>query len=143
VEYVVLDTDVASLSFRRRLPPQTMAFLAGKLWCVTFVTVGEMTQWAELRNWSPRNQAALDAWLSERVFLDVGREVARTWGRLSADGKRRGRTHPISDGWIAASCLTEGLPLATFNTKDFADFVTNHGLALLGLDRGAGTASRS
>jgi toxin FitB len=135
VDYVVLDTDVASLSFRRRLSAAAMARLGGKLWAVTFVTVGEMTQWADLRSWSPRNQGALDAWLSERVLLDAGREVARTWGRLSADGKRRGRVHPINDCWIAATCLTDGLPLATFNTKDFEDIAAHHGLTLISLPR--------
>jgi toxin FitB len=135
VDYVVLDTDVASLSFRRRLSTAAMARLAGKLWALTFVTVGEMTQWADLRSWSPRNQRALDAWLSERVLLEAGREVARTWGRLSADGRRRGRVHPINDCWIAATCLTEGLPLATFNTKDFEDIAANHGLTLISLPR--------
>ena len=115
-----------------------MGRLAGQLWCLSFVTVGEMTQWADIRSWSPGNQAALDSWLSDRVFLEGSPEVARTWGRLSADGRRRGRSHPINDTWIAACCLTEGLPLATFNTKDFADFADNHGLRLLSLDRRAG-----
>ena len=138
MEYIVLDTDVASLSFRRRLPASVMGLLAGKLWCLSFVTVGRMTQWADIRRWSPGNQAALDSWLSDRVFLEGGPEVARTWGRLSADGRRRGRSHPVNDTWIAACCLTDGLSLATFNTKDFADFVDNHGLRLLSLDRGSG-----
>jgi predicted nucleic acid-binding protein len=61
--------------------------------------------------------------------------TARTWGHLSADGKRRGRTHPINDTWIAASCLTEGLPLATLNVKDFADFADHNGLVLIADDR--------
>ena len=63
--------------------------------------------------------------------LDCGWETARTWGRLSADGKRRGHTHPINDTRLAASCLTEGLPLATLNVKDFADFADIHGLDLV------------
>jgi predicted nucleic acid-binding protein len=109
VDYVVLDTDVASLSFRRRLPAAVMAAIGAKLWCLSFVTVGEMTQWAGLRSWSARNQGALNAWLSERVFLEANREVARAWGHLSADGKRRGRVHPVNDTWVAACCLTEGL----------------------------------
>ena len=61
MDYLALDTDVASLVFRRRLSPAMAARLAGKIWCLTFVTVGEMTQWAKLRNWSPRNEAALSA----------------------------------------------------------------------------------
>ena len=39
--YVVLDTDVASLTFRRRLQPDLASRLASKLWCLTFVTVAE------------------------------------------------------------------------------------------------------
>jgi hypothetical protein len=34
-----------------------------------------------------------------------------------------------------ATCLTEGLPLATFNTKDFEDIAANHGLSLVSLPR--------
>ncbi len=132
MDYVVLDTDVASLIFRRKLPGQIAARLAGKTWCVTFVTVGEMTQWAWLRSWSSRNIGALDDWLSNLVVLDGTWESARTWGRISADGKRRGRTLPVNDSWIAACCLTEGLPLATLNTKDYADLVDEHGLVLVG-----------
>jgi predicted nucleic acid-binding protein len=52
-------------------------------------------------------------------MLEAGWETARAWGHLCAEGKRRGRTHPQNDGWIAACCLTEDLPLATLNTKDF------------------------
>ena len=132
MDYVVLDTDVASLIFRNRLPAPMAARLAGKTWCLTFVTVGEMTQWATLRDWSRRNQAALEAWMSQCVVLDAGRETGQTWGRLSASGKRRGRSHPINDTWIAACCLTDGLPLATLNTKDYADFAEHHGLTLVG-----------
>jgi predicted nucleic acid-binding protein len=135
MRYVVLDTDVASLIFRDRLPPTMGARLAGKTWCVSFVTVAEMTQWARLRDWAPHNEAALHRWLSAQIFLDCGWETARTWGTLSAEGKRRGRTHPINDAWIAANCLTEGLPLATLNIKDFADFADHNGLELIGDDR--------
>lgn len=108
------------------------ARLAGKVWCVTFVTIGEMTQWARLRNWSPRNQATLESWLSGLAVIDSSRAAAHIWGILSADGKQRGRTHPINDMWIAACCLAEGLPLASLNNKDFADFAMHHGLTLLG-----------
>lgn len=52
MDRVVLDTDVSSLSLKRRLPPQVLARLVGKQPCVTFVTVGELTQWAELRQWA-------------------------------------------------------------------------------------------
>jgi predicted nucleic acid-binding protein len=131
MDYVVLDTDVASLNFRRRLPAAMVARLAGPVWCLTFVTVGELMQWMRLRNWSERNQAALEAWLSGFVLVDSSHQAAQIWGMLSAEGKRRGRPRPINDTWIAACCLAEGLPLATLNVKDYADFVDHHGLALV------------
>ena len=43
----------------------------------------------------------------------------------------RGRPRPANDTWIAACCLVERLPLATFNTKDFADFAEYDGLVLI------------
>jgi len=41
-EAIVLDTDVASRSFRERLPPRLAARLVGKQPILTFVTVGEL-----------------------------------------------------------------------------------------------------
>lgn len=108
------------------------ALLAGKLTCITFVTIGEMTKWTELRDWGPRNRQRLDLWLSGQVHLGYDIAVARTWGRLAAAAHRRGRTSQVNDTWIAACCLAEGLPLATLNVKDFADFSLHHGLTLIG-----------
>jgi predicted nucleic acid-binding protein len=58
--------------------------------------------------------------------------VAATWGRLSAAAVRRGRPRPVNDMWGAACCLTHGIPLATFNLKDYEDFNQHHGLRILG-----------
>jgi hypothetical protein len=131
VGYVVLDTDVASLAFRRRLPPGLEGRLLGHVWCVTFVTVGEMVTWAEVRSWGQRNRGALDRWLDQRVIIDSSREVSYLWGRLNGDSRRAGRPRPVNDTWIAACALVEGLPLATANVKDYADLVDSHGLDLL------------
>jgi predicted nucleic acid-binding protein len=131
MDYVVLDTDVASLSFRGRLPGGFARPLAGKITCVSFVTIAEMTKWAELRDWSPRNRDRLELWLSHQLHLEYDIAVAQTWGRLSAAAQRRGRTAPINDTWIAASCLAEGLPLATLNIKDYEAFAEHHGLVLI------------
>jgi predicted nucleic acid-binding protein len=134
VTYVVYDTDVSSMILRRRLPASMAVRLAGTLPYITFVTLGELTQWAELRHWGPRTRAGLDEWLSGVGFLEYDREVARTWGRLSARGHQRGRPRPTNDMWIAACCLAAGLPLATLNVKDFADFAEYDGLRLIGRD---------
>ena len=131
MDRVVLDTDVSSLSLKRRIPPQILARLVGKQPCVTFVTLGELTQWAELRQWGRRNRDALEQWLGGVIVLPYSEEVARTWGRISAAAIRRGRARPANDTWIAECALTYDLPLATLNVKDFEDFLEHEGLNLL------------
>jgi predicted nucleic acid-binding protein len=133
VSFVVVDTDVASAILRERVPPKLAARLAGKAFCVTFVTVGELVKWTELRSWGPRKLAQLDKWLDHTVVLGYDDAVATTWGRLQARSQRRGRPRPTNDTWIAACCLVDGLPLATLNTKDFVDFAEHDGLVLLNL----------
>jgi hypothetical protein len=54
-------------------------------------------------------------------------DIARKWGQISA----RGRGRPQNDTWVVACCLVYGLPLATLNVKDFADFAEYEGLELL------------
>jgi hypothetical protein len=44
---LVLNTDVACLSYEGRLPPALAARLVGYEVCVTFVTIGELARWAE------------------------------------------------------------------------------------------------
>jgi predicted nucleic acid-binding protein len=44
----------------------------------------------------------------------------------------RGRPRPVNDSRIAACCLARSLPLATFNTKDYADYAQHDGLSLIG-----------
>jgi toxin FitB len=51
VSFVVLDTDVSSASLRGRLADPLRARLTDQTWCISFVTVGELTKWTVLRNW--------------------------------------------------------------------------------------------
>ena len=127
---VVLDTDVASRSFKGRLPAALGARLAGMQPLLTFVTVGELTQWAELRQWGPRNRGMLDSWLADKPVIPAGKSVAVVWGELSAAATRRGRPRPVNYTWIAACCIAYGVPLATLNVKDLADFAEHHGFSV-------------
>ena len=128
---VVLDTDVASKLLRDRMSGPLSARLLGRIWCVTFVTVGELWQWAEVRTWGPARCDALAAWLADVIVLPSSDQVSRTWAHISASALGRGRPRPVNDTWVAAGCLARGLPLATRNTKDFADFAEHDGLRLL------------
>jgi predicted nucleic acid-binding protein len=129
---VVLDTDVASRAHLGKLtgPPATR--LIGRRPVITFVTYGELTQWTEVRSWGGRRRQELADWLSDIPVLQGDEAVAATWGRIAAAGMKAGLPRPVNDMWIAACCLTHGLPLATLNLKDYAYFKDEHGLRILG-----------
>lgn len=97
---------------------------------VTFVTVGELTKWVELRTWGPRRLATLSEFYSRVGVLPYSVAVARRWGQLQARAERRGRPRPANDTWIAACCLSYGVPLATLNYKDFVDYADHEDLLL-------------
>jgi predicted nucleic acid-binding protein len=128
---VVLDTDAASLAHKGRLTPELTDHLKGKVVCVTFVTVGELHKWAEIRSWGRRTRDELEAWLGRIVKLPYSEDVARKWGGIAARAEQRGRKRPVNDTWVAACCLTFEAPLLTLNRKDFLDFAEHEGLVLL------------
>jgi predicted nucleic acid-binding protein len=128
---VVLDTDVASRAFKGRLPGSLAGRLVGRQPLLTFVTIGELTQWRRLRRWGPDNRARLDDWLADKPLIPGARGIAVLWGELSAAATQRGRPRPVNDTWVAACCLAYDLPLATLNVKDFADFAVHHGLMIV------------
>ena len=132
LEPAVLDTDVASHLHRGTLTGPLATRLIGREVLITFVTYGELTKWAEIRDWGEGRRSALASWLARIAVLSGDEAVSATWGRLSAAAARRGRPRPVNDMWIAACCLTHNVPLATLNIKDFEDFSQQHGLRILG-----------
>ena len=128
---IVLDTDVVSNILKDKLDARLAARLLGHDLVITFVTLGELTRWIELRDLGPRRRRALDEFLVGRAVLPGSRSVAETWGRIGALATQSGRPRPINDSWIAACCLTYRLPLATCNVKDYAYYVDVHGLKLI------------
>jgi predicted nucleic acid-binding protein len=127
MDEVVLDTNIASLSVKGELPAALLRFEA----VVTFVTVGELIKWSDARAWGHRRRGTLDHWLRQQTIIDSDEIVSRRWGRLSAVAEQRGRPGQANDMWIAACCLSHGLPLATRNAKDFAVLADSEGLTLL------------
>ena len=119
---VVLDTDVASAILRGRLPDRLRARLTGKTLCITFVTLGELTKWTALRSWGPRKLADLAQWRSGIVLLPFDEAVAVTLGATPGAVLAGAAPAGANDSWIAACCLVDRLPLATFNGKDYANF---------------------
>ena len=128
---VVVDTDVASTLLRRRASDTLARQLAGRTIAITFVTYGELTKWTLVRQWGPRSLDTMRTFLAALAVLPYDQRVATRWGEIQAYAQLRGRPRPVNDSWIAACCLVRALPLATFNIKDYADFVEHEGLQLV------------
>ena len=97
---VVLDTDVASRSFKRLLSPGLLAELIGTEPAITFVTQGELTKWAVRRQWGTVRQQRMARWLSRIPVLHSSDDIAAVWGEIAASAERRGRPRPQELGLI-------------------------------------------
>lgn len=129
---VIVDTDVASLLIKHKLPTNMAKLLVGRPLIVTFVTLGELTNWVEFRQWGAHRRAYLAQWLKGKHVIHSDDNVARMWGVITAYASRRGRPRQTNDSWIAACCLALDLPLATLNLKDYEDYAEYEGLIILG-----------
>ena len=127
----VVDTDVASAILKGQLRDSLHRRLAGQQLAITFVTVGELTQWTYLHRWGPGRRAGLRAFFASVVVLPCSFQAATIWGEIQAHARLRGRPRPVNDSWIAACCIAREVPLATFNIKDYADFVAHEGLEIV------------
>jgi toxin FitB len=132
VSGIVLDTDVASLHYKRRLPAKVRQFMAGQRVHVAFATAGELRQWAVAREWDWAARTGMQLWLESKVvLLPYDQRVAWTWGDIRGRAIRRGRKPPVNDLWIAACCIERGLPLLTPDRRDFEELERHEGLLLL------------
>lgn len=131
---VVIDTDVASLLQKRQAPAWVWQRILGRRVWLTFIAVGELWKWAEVRSWGQPARTGLERWTSRRPIIPYDEDTARIWGRLAAAAQRRGRPRPQNDTWVAACCIRRAIPLVTLNVRDFRDFAEHDGLVLLGPD---------
>jgi hypothetical protein len=132
VRDVVIDTGAASLLQRRQAPPWILRQLTGARIWLTFVTVGELADWAVRRKWDEPRRGRLDAWTAGRPVIPYDARIARLWGELAGQAQLRGRPRPQNQAWLAACCLRYQLPLLALHPADFGDFGRFHGLTLLG-----------
>jgi predicted nucleic acid-binding protein len=131
LDAVAFDTDVASRYFKGDLLPSLPSRLDGRTVLLPFVTVGELATWPERLLWGRSRAEELCRWVDSRRVLVGDEAVARIWSRITVSAQRAGRPAPVNESWVAASCLSYGLPLMTTNTVDYRFFVERHGLKLL------------
>lgn len=92
---------------------------------LSVLTLGEIAKGCSLLPIGARRKR-LETWLHDLQadfadrLLGIDVDCARTWGRISAEATRRGRTVGVVDGLIAATALRHGLTVVTRNVNDFA-----------------------
>lgn len=126
----LLDTNVLAEPARPDPDPGVLAWLRDQSsldLAISVLTLGEIEKGIALLP-EGRRRHRLEEWLASdlpRQFigrvLPVDADVARSWGRLSAEARRGGRELPVIDGLLLATAAAMGLTLVTRNVGDCAD----------------------
>jgi len=66
-----------------------------------------------------RRLAFVEGVLAALPILEIDSATARSHAQLWADLSRRGEMVGVHDSWLAATCLTHGLRIATGNLREF------------------------
>jgi predicted nucleic acid-binding protein len=129
-ERYLLDTNVISELFKRSPESTVVDWMANRSpldLYISVLTLGELTMGFELVSASKRRED-LQNWVTQELprrfvgrLLPVTEEIAREWGRLSADGRSRGRELPAIDGLLLATAQRHDLTFVTRNERDCGD----------------------
>ena len=115
-----MDTNVVSYMMRAgNLTERYRPHVEGRVAAIAFVTVGELYFGAERAGWGTKRRQALETTLRNFIVVPYDQEIARCYGRLSAERRRQGRPIATNDAWIAACAVRHGIALVTHNAKDF------------------------
>lgn len=87
---------------------------AGGVPCCSALSVTEI-----VLGMRPREEAATRSFLEALAVIPVDRAVAWRAGELIHEYARQGVTLDFVDATIAATCLTHGLVLATYNARHY------------------------
>lgn len=125
----LLDTNVISEPFKRSPERRVVDWLDGQSPLdlhISVLTLGELTMGFELAS-AGKRRGELQSWVTQELprhfvgrLFSVDEQIARAWGRISADGRSSGRELPAIDGLLLATALIHGLTFVTRNTRDCA-----------------------
>ncbi len=122
VARVLVDTNVVSYVMKGDSLGEAYArHLEGKLLAISFITVGEMYYGAEKARWGQKKRSQLESTLRNFVVVPYDHEIAKRYGIIAAERKRKGRPISSTDAWIAACAVKHRVPLVTHNARDFEE----------------------
>lgn len=83
---------------------------------VSSISIGELMYGAALSKKSDFNQELYFGFCNQMKIIYVDSDIAKTYGTIKAQLKKKGRPIPENDIWIAATAITAGLSLVTADT---------------------------
>ena len=112
--------DTSAYSHFRRGEPRVVAHVDRAQWIgVPSIVLGEL--WAGFLSGirAEENEAQLGEFLAHPVVevVPTDASVARIYGEIFADLRKRGRPLPTNDLWIAATAVRAGAVVLTFDTQ--------------------------
>ena len=110
--------DTSAYSNFRRSEPRAVEHLDRATWIgVPSVVVGELCSGFLLGTRADENFDALGEFLDHPLVdvLSITEDVARIYGEIFVDLRRRGRPLPTNDIWIAAAAARMGATVLTFD----------------------------
>ena len=125
---VAADTALASRWFTADPAPGK---LAGRTVVLPFVALAELATWPERLLWGQSRTEDLSMWTDPGRMIVGDDTVSRIWARITVAAQRAGSSPALNDAWIAAGCLSYGLPLATLNKRRYQYFADRYGLQLV------------
>lgn len=124
----LLDTNVVSEWSKPRPDPSAVGWLNTAIeddLYLSVITVGELWQGVEGLP-AGKRRVALTQWVERDLtarfqgrLLGIDEQIARAWGVLLAESKRRGRAMHAVDALLAATANVYSLTLVTRNTRHF------------------------
>ncbi|MCK6510006.1 type II toxin-antitoxin system VapC family toxin [Myxococcota bacterium] len=116
-----MDTNIVSFLIKADTRAEAYApFLEGKVLAISFMTVAELFQWAEINRWGERRKIELEEALRlDYLMLPYHANVCKEWGRVRAVARSSGQPISVQDAWIAATAIHFQIPLVTHNPSDF------------------------
>ncbi len=117
---VVVDTDVASFSFKQDTRDALYEpHLRGRVLIISPQTLAEVERWALVRNWGARRREQMEEHLRRYILAPFDRAVCLKWAEAMTSARRVGLPISVADAWVAAVALANELPLVTHNRAHF------------------------
>jgi len=115
-EKIALDTNIVIDIFNNKQTVTTLLLSHYQDIYLPVTVCGELLFGAKNSNKSMENEQKCHAFISSCNLLNINELIAEEYAKTRSELKKKGRPIPENDIWIAATCIVNNIPLATFDS---------------------------